>query len=180
MTRLTVNNEAIEYVMAPDTPLLWALRDASNLTGTKYGCGTGSCGACTVDVDGRAVRSCQLTLAQAEGAFVTTIEGLSRERTHPVQLALIAGNVPQCGFCIPGITMAAAALLKRDPMPSEDAVRGAITNICRCGIYPRLVEAILHAARAVRGDERLPTGPRPGIDPADAARLVPALDPAAR
>lgn len=129
MTRMTVNNEAVEYVMAGDTPLLWALRDASNLTGTKYGCGTGSCGACTVDIDGRAVRSCQVTLAQAEGAFVTTIEGLSRERAHPVQLALIAGNVPQCGFCIPGVTMAAAALLKRDPMPSEATIRADITNI---------------------------------------------------
>lgn len=176
MTRMTVNNEAVEYVMPRDTPLLWALRDASNLTGTKYGCGTGSCGACTVDIDGRAVRSCRITLAQAEGAFVTTIEGLSRERSHPVQLALIADNVPQCGFCIPGITMAAAALLKRDPSPSEDTVRGAITNICPCGIYPRLVEAILRAARAARGDERLPVGARPGIEPAEAARQVPALD----
>jgi isoquinoline 1-oxidoreductase alpha subunit len=178
MTRLTVNNEAVEYRMAPETPLLWALRDASNLTGTKYGCGTGSCGACTVDVDGRAVRSCQLTLKAAEGAFVTTIEGLSRERAHPVQLALIAANVPQCGYCIPGITMAAAALLKHDPAPDEAAIGAAITNICRCGIYPRLVEAIQRAGRAIRGDERLPAAPRPGIDPADAARLVPALDPA--
>lgn len=180
MTRMTVNNEAVEYLMASDTPLLWALRDASNLTGAKYGCGTGSCGACTVDIDGRAVRSCQVTLAQAEGAFVTTIEGLSRERAHPVQLALIAGNVSQCGFCIPGITMAAAALLKRDPTPSEATVRAGITNICRCGIYPRLLEAILRAARAARGDERLPTTARPGIDPGEAARRVPALDPRAR
>ena len=180
MTRLTVNNEAVEYRLPADTPLLWALRDASNLTGTKYGCGTGSCGACTVDVDGRALRSCQVTLRQAEGAFVTTIEGLSRDRTHPVQLALIAGNVPQCGYCIPGITMAAAALLKRDPAPSEAAIRAAITNICRCGIYPRLVEAIQRAGRAIRGDERLPAAPRPGIDPAEAARLVPALDPGHR
>lgn len=136
MTRLTVNNEAIQYRLPPDTPLLWALRDASNLTGTKYGCGSGSCGACTVDIDGRAVRSCQVTLGEIEGAFVTTIEGLSRERAHPVQLALIAEGVPQCGYCIPGIVMAAAALLKRDPSPSEDAVAAAITNICRCGIYP--------------------------------------------
>lgn len=177
MTRLTVNNEAVEYLLERDTPLLFALRDASNLTGTKYGCGTGSCGACTVDVDGRAIRSCRLTLAQAEGAFVTTIEGLSRDRSHPVQLALIAENVPQCGFCIPGITMAAAALLKRDPVPGEDAIRAAITNICRCGIYPRLFAAIQRAGRAIRGDERIPAGPRPGIDPADAARVVPALDP---
>lgn len=180
MTRLTVNNEAVEYRLPADTPLLWALRDASNLTGTKYGCGTGSCGACTVDVDGRAVRACQIPLRQVEGAFVTTIEGLSRDRTHPVQLALIAGNVPQCGYCIPGITMAAAVLLKRDPVPSEDMIRATITNICRCGIYPRLIEAIQRAGRAIRGDERLPAAPRPGIDPGEAARLVPALDPARR
>jgi isoquinoline 1-oxidoreductase alpha subunit len=180
MTRLTVNNEAVEYLLPAETPLLWALRDASNLTGAKYGCGSGSCGACTVDVDGRAVRSCQLTLHQAEGTFVTTIEGLSRERSHPVQLALIADNVPQCGFCIPGITMAAAALLKRDPAPSEEAIKAAITNICRCGIYPRLVESIARAGRAMRGDERLPVGARPGIEPDEAGRLVPALAPGPR
>lgn len=177
MTRLTVNNEAVEYLLDPATPLLWGLRDASNLTGTKYGCGTGSCGACTVDVDGRAVRSCQVTLAQAEGSFVTTIEGLSRDRTHPVQLALIADNVPQCGFCVPGIVIAAAALLKRNPAPSEQAVAAAITNLCRCGIYPRLIESIQRAGRAMRGDETIAAGARPGIDPADAAKRVPALSP---
>jgi len=177
MARLTVNNEPVEYLMDADTPLLWALRDGSNLTGTKYGCGTGSCGACTVDVDGRAVRSCQLPLARCEGAFVTTIEGLSRERDHPVQLALMAENVAQCGFCIPGIVMAAAALIKRDPLPSEEQIAAAITNICPCGIYPRLVAAIQRAARAQRGDETIPAGARPGIDPADAARAVPALSP---
>lgn len=177
MTRLTVNNESVEYLLAPETPLLWALRDASNLTGTKYGCGTGSCGACTVDVDGRAVRSCQLTLREAEGTFVTTIEGLSRERTHPVQLALIADNVVQCGFCIPGITMAAAALLKRNPSASEDQIRATITNICPCGIYPRLVDAIQRAGRVLRGDETIETGARPGIEPDEARRNVPALGP---
>ena len=177
MARLTVNNQPVEYLMVAQTPLLWALRDASNLTGTKYGCGTGSCGACTVDVDGRAERSCQLPLARCEGAFVTTIEGLSRERDHPVQLALIAENVSQCGFCIPGIVMAAAALLKRDPMPGEDQIKAAITNICPCGIYPRLVAAIQRAARAQRGDETIPVGARPDIDPTDAARAVPALSP---
>jgi isoquinoline 1-oxidoreductase alpha subunit len=177
MTRLTVNNEAVEYLLDPATPLLWALRDASNLTGTKYGCGTGSCGACTVDVDGRALRSCRMTLAEAEGSFVTTIEGISRDRTHPVQLALIADNVPQCGFCIPGIVMAAAALLKRNAAPSEEAVAAAITNLCRCGIYPRLIESIQRAGRAMRGDETIAAGARPGIDPADAAKRVPALSP---
>lgn len=177
MTRLTVNNEAVEYLLDPGTPLLWALRDASNLTGTKYGCGTGACGACTVDIDGRAVRSCQVTLAHSEGSFVTTIEGLSRDRTHPVQLALIADNVPQCGFCIPGIVIAAAALLKRNAAPGEEAVAEAITNLCRCGIYPRLIESIQRAGRAMRGDETIAAGARPGIDPADAARRVPALSP---
>ncbi len=177
MPRLTVNNEAIEYRMDPQTPLLWALRDASNLTGTKYGCGTGSCGACIVDIDGKAVKSCQITLAEVEGTFVTTIEGLSRERSHPVQLALIDANVSQCGYCIPGITMAAAALIHRDRAPSEQAIEAAITNLCRCGIYPRLIDAIQRAASAMRGDEPLPAGARPGIDPREAARAVPALDP---
>jgi isoquinoline 1-oxidoreductase subunit alpha len=180
VTRFTVNNQPVEYRMDPATPLLWALRDASNLTGAKYGCGTGHCGHCTVDVDGEAVRSCRVAIGQLEGTFVTTIEGLSRERTHPVQLALIAGNVPQCGYCIPGIVMAAAVLLRKVPSPSEEQVRGAITNICRCGIYPRLVDAILRAARAQRGEEVIPAGARPGIDPADSARIVPALTPPAR
>lgn len=177
MTRMTVNNEAIEYRLPADTPLLWALRDASNLTGTKYGCDTGECGACTVDVDGRAVRACGITIAAAEGSFVTTIEGLSRERTHPVQLALLAENVVQCGYCIPGIVMAAAALLKTHPDPSEDVIRAQITNLCRCGVYPRLIEAIQRAGRAIRGDETIPAGARPDIDAADAARVVPALVP---
>ena len=164
--------------MDPETPLLWALRDASNLTGTKYGCGNGQCGACTVDIDGAAVRSCQVTIGGVEGAFVTTIEGLSRERTHPVQLALMAGNVVQCGFCIPGIIMAASVLLKHTPSPSEAEIKGAVTNLCRCGIYPRLVEAITRAARVARGEEVIPAGARPGIDAGTAARLVPALAPA--
>lgn len=180
MTRLTVNNQAIEYRLDPATPLLWALRDASNLTGTKYGCGTGHCGACTVDVDGRAVRSCLMTIAEAEGRFVTTIEGLSREREHPVQLAFLAEGVVQCGFCIPGMIMAAATLLRRDPDPSEETIRASITNLCRCGVYPRLVGAIQRAARAQRGEEVIPAGSRPGIDPADAARAVPALQPPPR
>ena len=177
MPRLTVNNEAIEYRLDPATPLLWALRDASNLTGAKYGCGTGSCGACTVDIDGRAVRSCRVTLSQVEGSFVTTVEGLSRDRAHPVQAAQLAGNVVQCGFCIPGIVMAAAVLIKNDRDPSEAKIRQTITNICRCGIYPRLVEAIQRAARAARGDETLPATTRPGIDPAEATRSIPALSP---
>lgn len=177
MTKFTVNNQPVEYKMDPQTPLLWALRDASNLTGTKYGCGNGDCGACTVDVDGNAVRSCQMTIAAAEGTFVTTIEGLSRERAHPIQQAFIANNVPQCGFCIPGIVMAAAILIKKNRNPSEDDIEAAITNICRCGVYPRLIEAIQRAARVQAGDETIDVGARPGTDPSEAARVVPALSP---
>lgn len=180
MTRFTVNNQAVEYRMDPATPLLWALRDASNLTGTKYGCGSGDCGACTVDIDGEAVRACQTTIGAIEGSFVTTIEGLSRERSHPVQLAFIADNVPQCGFCIPGMIMASAALLKKNPAASEDQIKAGITNLCRCGVYPRIVEALLRAARVQRGDETIAAGARPGIGTEEAARLVPALTPGVR
>ena len=175
MTSFTVNNQPVRYRLPPDTPLLWALRDASNLTGTKYGCGTGQCGACTVEVDGRSVRSCRVTIGAIEGSFVTTIEGLSRERNHPIQLAFLAENVVQCGFCVPGFIMAATVLLKHDPDPSEATIRATLTNLCRCGIYPRVVEAVQRAARALRGEETIPAGARPGIDPADAARVVPAL-----
>ena len=180
MTRFTVNNQPVEYRLDPQTPLLWALRDASNLTGTKYGCGTGQCGACTVDVDGQARRSCQVAIGTIEGSYVTTIEGLSRERNHPVQLAFLAENVVQCGFCIPGFVMAAAALLRRNPDPSEQVIRDSLTNLCRCGIYPRVVEAVQRAGRGMRGEELIPAGPRPGIEPADSSRLVPAFAPQAR
>jgi isoquinoline 1-oxidoreductase alpha subunit len=180
MTKFTVNNQPIDYRMDPKTPLLWALRDASNLTGTKYGCGTGHCGACTVEIDGNAVRSCQVAIGSIEGAFVTTIEGLSRERAHPVQQAWIAKNVPQCGFCIPGMIMAAAVLIKKNRNPSEEDIEAAITNICRCGVYPRVIEAVQLAARIQRGDETVAGPPRPGIEPVDAARIVPALTPPAK
>jgi isoquinoline 1-oxidoreductase alpha subunit len=165
MTRFTVNKQPVEYKMDPQTPLLWALRDASNLTGTKYGCGTGDCGACTVDVDGEAVHACQVAIGGIEGRFVTTIEGLSENRSHPVQQALIAANVPQCGYCIPGIVMAASVLLRTNRSPSEDDIKAAIPNICRCGIYPRLIGAIEKAGRIARGDE-----PAPGSDDEDSAR----------
>lgn len=177
MTRFTVNDQAVEYRLDPATPLLWALRDASNLTGTRYGCGTGHCGACIVDIDGRAVPSCRITIAQAEGSFVTTIEGLSRDRDHPLQLAFLADNIVQCGFCVPGILMAAAALLRRNADPDEATIRATITNLCRCGIYPRLVDAIRRAAATMRGEETIPAGPRPGISPTEATGTVPALSP---
>ena len=174
--RFTVNGQPVEYRMDPDTPLLWALRDASNLTGTKYGCGTGECGSCTVHIDGQAVRSCQVTIAQIEGSFVTTIEALSRDRSHPVQQAWVAESVPQCGYCQSGMIMAAAALLEQSANPSDAEIDAAITNICRCGTYPRVRTAIRRAARVKAGQERIAAAPPPGIDPADAAREVPALE----
>jgi isoquinoline 1-oxidoreductase subunit alpha len=177
VTKLTVNNQPVQYRMDPDTPLLWALRDASNLTGTKYGCGTGDCGACTVDIDGRAVRSCSIPIKAVEGTFVTTIEDLSRDRSHPVQQAWVAENVPQCGYCQSGMIMAAAILLKANPYPSDEQIDAAITNICRCGTYPRIRRAVHRAARVAAGQERISAAPPPGIDPEDAARAVPALTP---
>lgn len=177
MSRMTVNGRPVEYLMEPDTPLLWALRDASNLTGTKYGCGVGDCGACMVHVDGEALRSCLITIAEAEGRFVTTIEGLSRDRSHPVQQALVAEQAIQCGFCTPGIAMAASALLERNSAPSEAEIVAAIPNLCRCGVYPRLVRAIERAGRVARREETISAAPAPGISAADAARRVPAMTP---
>lgn len=177
MTSFTVNGQPVHYRMDPDTPLLWALRDASNLTGTKYGCGAGLCGACTVHIDGNAVRSCQVPIASVEGAFVTTIEALSRDRSHPVQQAWVAESVPQCGYCQSGMVMAAAALLEANKDPSDEEIDAAITNICRCGTYPRIRRAIRRAARVMRGGEALAAAPPPGIESDDAARAVPALTP---
>ncbi len=175
MTKLTVNGQPIQYRLDPETPLLWALRDASNLTGSKYGCDTGVCGACTVNIDGRAVRSCTVRLRDLEGSAVTTIEGLSPDRSHPVQQAWVADSVPQCGYCQSGMIMAAAALIDRNPMPSDAEIDAAITNICRCGTYPRIREAVRRAGRARTGQEGIAAAPPPRIDPADAARAVPAL-----
>jgi len=175
--RFTVNGQPVEYRMDPRTPLLWALRDASNLTGTKYGCGSGECGACTVLVDGQAVRSCTVTLAQMEGRIVTTIEALSRDRSHPVQQAWISESVPQCGYCQSGMIMAAAALVDRNPSPSDEEIDAAITNICRCGTYPRIREAVRLAGRIKSGQEQVAGAPPSGIDPEDAARAVAAIRP---
>lgn len=175
MTAMTVNERPVEFDMDPETPLLWALRDAANLTGTKYGCGVGDCGACMVLVDGEALRSCLITLAEAEGRFITTIEGLARDRSHPVQQALVAEQAIQCGFCTPGMVMAAAALIRRNPDPSEEQIREAIPNLCRCGVYPRLIAAVQRAGRVARRRETISAAPAPGIDPADAAQAVPAM-----
>lgn len=161
MARLTVNNQPVQYRLDDDTPLLWALRDAANLTGTKYGCGTGECGACTVIVDGMAMPSCTLTLGEAEGRAVTTIEGLSPDRSHPVQQAFVAEQAIQCGFCTPGLVMAAAALLARNAAPTEGEIVAALPNICRCGVYPRLVRTVERAGRIMRGEEAAIPVPAP-------------------
>ncbi|HVM23642.1 MAG TPA: (2Fe-2S)-binding protein [Sphingomicrobium sp.] len=159
MTRMIVNGEPLEYRLDPQMPLLWALREASNLTGTKYGCDSRDCGACTVIVDGQAVFSCAVTLAELEGARVTTIEGLGGR--HPVQQAWIAEQVTMCGYCEPGFIMAIAALLESAPVPSDDQV-AALPNLCRCGAYPRIRKAIARAARigsAAGGGEAEHTAP---------------------
>jgi isoquinoline 1-oxidoreductase alpha subunit len=143
---MTVNGQAVQYRLDPDTPLLWALRDASNLTGTKYGCDSRDCGACTVIVDGKAVMSCAVTLRELEGAQVTTIEGLSANGGHPVQQAWLAEQATMCGYCEPGFIMAIAALLQANPAPSDSDI-AALPNICRCGAYPRIRKAVARAAQ---------------------------------
>lgn len=175
MPRLTVNGRPVEFSVDAQTPLLWALRDVANLTGTKYGCGVGDCGACMVLIDGEALRSCLVTLAEVEGRAVTTIEGLSADRSHPVQQALVAEQAIQCGFCTPGIAIAAAALLARNADPTPEDIAAAVPNLCRCGVYPRLVRAIQRAGRVMRRVETISAAPAPGITPEDAARAVPAL-----
>jgi len=174
---MTINERPLDFALDPATPLLWALRDAANLTGTKYGCGVGDCGACMVLVDGAALRSCLVTIGEAEGRKITTIEGLSRDRSHPVQQALVAEQAIQCGFCTPGIAIAAAALLAANPTPGEAEIKAAIPNLCRCGVYPRLVRAIERAGRVARREETIGAAPAPGIDADAAARAVPALQP---
>jgi isoquinoline 1-oxidoreductase alpha subunit len=143
---LVVNGIACSADVEPDTPLLWVLRDSLKLTGTKYGCGIAQCGACTVLIDGRATRSCGIAAADVAGRTVTTIEGLSAEGTHPVQLAWIELDVPQCGYCQSGQIMAAVDLLKRKPKPTDAEINSEMTNICRCGTYPRIRAAIHRAA----------------------------------
>ena len=148
MIELTINGQARRLDAAPDMPLLWALRDILNLTGTKYGCGIAQCGACTVHLDGKPARACQTTLADAVGKRVTTIEGLHPEGRHPVQLAWIAQQVPQCGYCQSGQIMAAAALLRETPRPTDAQIDEALEgHICRCGTYQRIRAAVHQAAQ---------------------------------
>ncbi len=153
MTAITVNNRTLQVDASPDTPLLWVLRDHLGLTGTKYGCGMALCGACTVHVDGVAMRSCILPLRATEGKSITTIEGLSQGRNHPVQRAWIELDVPQCGYCQSGQIMSAAALLRSNAAPTDADIDAAKAgNICRCGTYARIRKAIHRAA------ELLPPG----------------------
>jgi isoquinoline 1-oxidoreductase alpha subunit len=146
MTKLTVNDRLIDTDAAPDTPVLWVLRDHLGMTGTKFGCGMALCGACTVHLDGAAVRSCVLPLGAVAGREVTTIEGLSADRSHVVQKAWLEIDVPQCGYCQSGQIMSAAALLHRNPNPSDAEIDAAMSgNLCRCGTYPRIRKAIRRA-----------------------------------
>jgi aerobic-type carbon monoxide dehydrogenase small subunit (CoxS/CutS family) len=145
--RLTVNGHLTTVVAAPDTPLLWVLRETLGLTGTKFGCGIGMCGTCTVLLDGEAVRTCMLPVSAAANHRVTTIEGLSRDRSHPVQRAWIEEDVPQCGYCQSGQILAAVALLARHPHPTDAQIDEGMTNLCTCGTYQRIRVAIHRAAQ---------------------------------
>jgi isoquinoline 1-oxidoreductase subunit alpha len=149
MARLTINGRSIEVNVSPSTPLLWAIREQAGLTGTKYACGIAHCGACTVHVDGAAVRSCLMPVSAAEGKQVTTIEGLAVGGVlHRVQKAWVDHEVPQCGYCQAGMIMAVAALLKDKPKPTDADIDATITNICRCGTFQQVRAAIHAAARA--------------------------------
>ena len=149
MANLSINGKTLTVDVEPETPLLWAIRENVGLTGTKYGCGIAQCGACTVHIDGTAVRSCGVTVGEASGKQITTIEGLATGGTlHKVQQAWIDNDVPQCGYCQTGMIMAVAALLKDKPRPSDADIDEAITNICRCGTFQQVREAIHAAATA--------------------------------
>ena len=151
MINLNVNGQPMSVDAEEDTPLLWVLRDTVKLTGTKFGCGVGACGACTVHVDGEAVRSCSYTLEDAAGKEVTTIEGIGKEKQSAVQMAWIKEQVPQCGYCQSGMIMAVSALLEENPNPSDEDIDASITNICRCGTYPRIRKAIHEAVKIQTG-----------------------------
>ena len=161
MPKITVNRRVVDVDASPETPLLWVLRDHLGMTGTKFGCGMALCGACTVHLDGVAVRSCVLPLRAVEGRSVTTIEGLSTGRSHPVQVAWLEIDVPQCGYCQSGQIMSAAALLSADPDPGDGAIDAAMSgNLCRCGTYPRIRQAIRRAAELQKAAAPLAPPPR--------------------
>jgi isoquinoline 1-oxidoreductase subunit alpha len=150
MVTITVNGVQHRLDIEPETPLLWVVRDELGLTGTKFGCGIAQCGCCTVHVEGEATRSCSLPVGAVDGKAITTIEGLSPDSRHPVQVAWLAEDVPQCGYCQSGQIMAAVAFLKQNPQPSDADIDAGITNICRCGTYPRIRAAIHHAAALMK------------------------------
>jgi len=150
---ITINGKPYEHDGDPTMPLLWFLRDTLRLTGTKFGCGIGACGACTVLVDGKAARSCLLPMQNAAGHQVTTIEGLAGDGLHPVQQAWIEEDVPQCGYCQAGQIVAAVDLLSRKPKPNDEDI-ATISNLCRCGTYPRIRKAILRAAESIRAQKK--------------------------
>jgi len=150
MITITVNGTPHQIDLEPDTPLLWALRDAVALTGTKFGCGIAQCGACTVHIDGVAMRSCSVPIGAVAGKKITTIEALSPDSKHPVQQAWLAEDVPQCGWCQSGQIMATVAFLKQNPKPTDADIDANITNICRCGTYERLRRAIHRAAELMK------------------------------
>jgi len=163
MLQLTVNDKVVDVDVSPETPVLWVLRDHLGMTGTKFGCGMALCGACTVHLDGVATRSCVLPVSAVNGKRITTIEGLSANRSHPVQRAWLDIDVPQCGYCQSGQIMSAAALLKANPQPSDADIDAAMSgNICRCGTYPRIRAAIHRAA-----DHRAAAGHGPELPPAE-------------
>ena len=146
MTELKINGKNRLVDVESDTPLLWAIRDTVGLTGTKYGCGIQQCGACTVLIGKRPVRSCGITVGEVAGKDITTIEGLSEDSKHPVQMAWVEEQVPQCGYCQSGQIMAAASLLKRNPNPTDQEIDRGMLNLCRCGTYPRVRKAIHRAS----------------------------------
>jgi isoquinoline 1-oxidoreductase alpha subunit len=155
MARLTINGTSRDVDVDPDTPLLWVIREQIGLTGTKYGCGVAACGACTVQIDGVATRSCVLPVSAVEAnQQITTIEGLSPDSSHPVQKAWLALDVPQCGYCQAGMIMAAAGLLQQNPNPTDEEINAEITNICRCGTYNRVRAAIKLAANGGEAVQR--------------------------
>ncbi|MCI0529042.1 MAG: (2Fe-2S)-binding protein [Nitrospira sp.] len=150
MITLKVNNKTYTVDVDPDAPLLWVLRENLGLIGTKFGCGAGLCGACSIHLDGKVMRSCITPVSSAEGSEITTIEGISSDRSHPVQQAWIAEQVPQCGYCQSGQIMAAIALLAKNSQPTDADIDEAMTNICRCGMYLRIRKAIHSVSQAMR------------------------------
>jgi aerobic-type carbon monoxide dehydrogenase small subunit (CoxS/CutS family) len=154
MIKFTLNGQDVSVDVEDDTPLLWVLRDTLGFTGTKYGCGITECGACTVHLNGEAVRSCGVAISAAEGAHITTIEGLSTDASHPVQRAWVIEQVPQCGYCQSGMIMATAAFLSDNPEPKDADIDAGITNICRCGTYPRIRRAVHLAASFAQDDDQ--------------------------